>query len=1114
MSREATSRIAEMSPQQKRALLAKLIQEKARAADPLERPVHRLFEAQAKETPAALAVGFEGETLTYAELNARANRLAHHLRGLGVGPEVMVGLCVERGIDMVVGLLGILKAGGAYLPLDPGFPPARIAFMLRDANVPVLVTQESLQGQLDAASARVVRLDLDRDAIDRSPANDLEQGATADNLAYVIYTSGSTGTPKGVMIPHRALTNFLLSMREQPGLAAHDTLLAVTTLSFDIAALEVFLPLVCGARVELASRETASDGARLIERLSATQATVMQATPASWRLLLDSGWEGNAGLTVFCGGEALTRDLAERLLSRAGAVWNLYGPTETTIWSTLAKVETGQGAVPVGRPIANTRAYVLDAHLRPVPVGVAGELYVGGLGLARGYHARPGLTAEQFVADPFSGESGGRLYRTGDLARYRPDGVIECLGRVDGQVKIRGYRVELGEVESALLSHPEIREAAAAARDESTGEKRLVGYVVPRGAAPSEAALREWLKEKLPEYMIPSAFVVLDAMPMTPNGKIDRKALPDPDPAAADGPASYVPPRGPIEEALVAIWSEVLGRSRVGVHDNFFEMGGHSLMAAQLLSRVRETFGVEPPLNDFFEAPTVSGLGRLVEDAFRSGVGFSLPPLSPVGRDAPLPASYAQQRMWFLDQLEPGRPSYDIPVVVRLSGTLDVAALQRAFNELARRHESLRTSFASVGGLPVQVIADELTIDLPIADLTGEPEAEALRRSLEVSWQPFDLARGPLVRARLYKLGATDHLLAVTMHHAIADGWSLGILVVETGRLYEAFAHGEASPLPELAIQYPDYAAWQRDWLQGDVLETQLGFWRKTLSGVPALEIAGARARPAVASGQGGQRFREFPKALADGLRALGRKEGATFFMTLFAGLETLLYRYSGQSDFAIGLPIAGRTTAETENLIGYFANTLALRADLAGEPSFRELLRRVRKAALAAYAHQDLPFDQVVVDLQPGRDPSRSPIFQVMLVLQNAPLPALETTGLSMVAIDVESVTAKFDLTLSVTENDQGFRAALEYASDLFDAATADRMLAHLQTLLDSAIAEPDRPVSQLTMMSEHEQRMLFGWNSSGSGQANGTDSDAEDALADLENLSEDELNALIDRL
>ena len=998
----------------------------------------------------------------------------------------MVGLCVERGLEMVVGLLGILKAGGAYVPLDPGFPPSRVAFMLADAAVPVLVTQESLRGRFEAPGARVVCLDSDRDALELRSADDPAGGASADNLAYAIYTSGSTGTPKGVMVPHGALTNFLLSMAREPGLSAADTLLAVTTLSFDIAALELFLPLVNGAKVEVASRDEAVDGPRLIGRLKASGATVMQATPASWRLLLESGWEGDPALSVFCGGEALNRDLAERLLGKAGAVWNLYGPTETTVWSTLAKVEPGQGPVPIGRPIANTRAFVLDAHLRPVPVGVAGELYLGGLGLARGYHNRPALTAERFLPDPFSNEPGARIYRTGDLARYRPDGVIECLGRVDGQVKIRGYRVELGEIESALASHPAVREAAAAARDEATGEKRLVGYLVPRGAPPTEAELRAFLKERLPEYMVPSAFVVLGSMPMTPNGKIDRKALPDPEPARGDGPAPYVPPRGPVEDALVAIWSEVLGRPKVGVHDDFFDMGGHSLLAAQLLARVRETFGVEPPLNDLFESPTVAGLGRLVEDALRSGAGLSVPPLERVGREGPLPASFAQQRMWFLDQLEPGRGSYNIPVVVRLKGALDVAALGRAFDELARRHESLRTTFASAGGLPVQVIADEIKIDFPVEDLTDLPEAgreaEALRRSREESWRPFDLARGPLVRARLYRLGPDDHLAAVTMHHAVSDGWSIGVLIYEAGVLYEAFATGVPSPVPDLPVQYADYAVWQRGWLKGEVLEAQVGFWRQTLAGVPALELPTDHPRPAVAGGAGAQRFRVFPGALIEGAQALGRKEGATLFMTLFAGFEALLSRYSGQTDFAIGTPIAGRTAARTEGLIGYFANTLALRADLSGEPGFRELIRRARATALGAYARQDLPFDQVVVDLQPGRDPSRSPIFQVMFVLQNAPLPALESAELTMAPVDVESVDAKFDLTLSVIETEDSFKAALEYATDLFDAATADRMLAHLETLLTAAVAEPDKPVGSLPMLTEAEQKMLLGWNAAGS--------------------------------
>jgi amino acid adenylation domain-containing protein len=1117
MSSDTSRQVAHLSPVEKRALLAKLLREKTRASNPVEKPVHRMFEEQARRTPEALAVGFEGTTLSYAELNARANRLARHLRTLGVGPEVMVGLCVERGLDMMVGLLGVHKAGGAYVPLDPGFPASRIDFMLKDARVPVLLTQEPLRGRVDASGTHVVCLDADRSEHATGDADDLAGGATADNLAYVIYTSGSTGVPKGVMIPHRALTNFLLSMRQQPGLAASDTLLAVTTLSFDIAALELFLPLVVGARVEVASRETATDGARLAGALSASGASVMQATPASWRLLLESGWEGNAGLTVFCGGEALTRELADRLLEACGAVWNLYGPTETTICSTLAKVEPGPGPVPIGRPIGNTRAYVLDAPGQPAPVGVAGELYLGGLGLARGYHGNPALTAERFLVDPFSNEPGARIYRTGDLAKYRPDGVIECLGRVDSQVKIRGYRVELGEVESALALHHGVREAAAVARQDASGENRLVGYLVPREiAAPPDADLRAWLNDRLPDYMVPSVFVTLAALPLTPNGKVDRKALPDPEPGRAAGPA--VPPRGPIEESLVEVWAEVLGRESVGVHDNFFEVGGHSLLAAQVLARVRETFAVDVPLKDLFDAPTVAGLARLVEEALRSGAGLALPPLTRVERVGPIPASFAQQRLWFLDQLEPGSPSYNVPAVVRLTGTLDIEALERALREVVRRHESLRTTFASEGGLPVQVIAPEPVFELAVGDLSGvaeaEREEEGRRRAFEESWRPFNLARGPLFRARVDRLGPDDHLVTVVMHHVVSDGWSIGVLIHETGEIYDAYSRGEPSPLPELTIQYPDFAAWQRGWLQGDALDAQLGFWKEELAGAPVLELPTDRPRPAIGRGRGGQRFRDLPGTLTDGLRTLGRKEGATLFMSLLAGFETLLHRYSGQADFAIGMPIAGRTWSQTEGMIGFFANTLALRADLSGDPSFRALLGRAKRTALAAYAHQDLPFDQILAVLHPERNPSRSPIFQVMLVLQDAPMPALSTPGLSMIPIDVESITAKFDMTLSLVESNGGLRTALEFNTDLFEPATVDRLLGHFQTLLESALAEPDRPVATLSMLTEEERRMLLHWNQTGQGDEPPIDADPEEALADLDNLSDDELDALINRM
>ena len=1098
----------EMTPAEKRALLAKLLREKGRKPDPAETPVHRLFEAQASRTPGATAVSDGSETLTYADLNARANRLARHLRGLGVGPELMVGLCAERGVGMVVGLLGILKAGGAYVPLDPGFPPGRLAFMLDDARVPVLLTQGPLVPRLAGHEAKVVLLDRP-DAFAAEGADNLEGGADGSNLAYAIYTSGSSGQPKGVLVPHRALSNFLLSMAKEPGLSAADVLLAVTTLSFDIAALELFLPLVVGAQVDVAPREVAADGRRLAERLKTSGATVLQATPATWRMLLESGWEGGAGLTALCGGEALHRDLAERLLGRVKALWNLYGPTETTVWSTLARVEAGEGPVSIGRPVARTRAYVLDAGLRPVPVGVAGELYLAGAGLARGYHERPALTAERFLVDPFSDRPDARMYRTGDLARYRADGALDCLGRVDGQVKVRGFRIELGEVESALAGHPSVRESAAAARDDASGEKRLLAYVVPRGDAPAESDLRAWLKDRLPEYMVPSVFVTLDALPLTPNGKVDRKALPEPEPDRPPDPGREIPPRGPIEEALAGLWAEALGRERVGAHDDFFEAGGHSLLAAHLLARVRDTFGTDLPLKALFDAPTVAGLGRQVEDALRSGAGVASPPLVRVERDGPPPASFAQQRMWFLDQLDPGSPAYNIAAAVRLEGALDVDALRRAFAGVAARHEALRTTLRNDKGLPVQVIAAETPIDVPVVDLTTvgpeAREAEAVRLVREESWRPFDLANGPLWRARLYRVGGDDHLLALTLHHAAADGWSIGVLIRDAAALYEGFTSGRPATLPDLPVQYADHAAWQRDWLRGDVLDAHLGHWREALAGLPTLEVPTDRPRPAKPSGRGATAYRTFDAELTAAVKALGRKEGATLFMTLLAGFEALLGRYSGQADFAVGTPIAGRTRSETEGLIGYFANTLVLRADLAGDPGFRALLGRVKARALDAYARQDLPFDHLVEAVRPDRDPSRSPLFQAMFVLQNAPLPALKTERLALTPVDVESVAAKFDLTLSVTESAGSLLAALEYATDLFDRATADRMLAHLETLLRSAAADPEAPVSTLPMLTEAEQRTLAGWNAA---------VDEPDPAADLDGLSDDELDALLDRL
>jgi amino acid adenylation domain-containing protein len=602
-------------------------------AYPQDQCLHQLFEAQVAQTPEAIAVVCGKQHLSYQELNKRANQLAHHLQSLGVGPEVLVGLCMERSLELVVGLLGILKAGGGYVPLDPTYPSERLAFMLADAQVAVLLTQSRLVEGLPVQEAQVVCLEADGAGLAQQSQENPVSGTTAANLAYVIYTSGSTGKPKGVQIPHGAVVNFLHAMRQHPGLTNQDTLLAVTTLSFDIAALELYLPLSVGARVVMVSREVAADGVQLLEELTTAGATVMQATPATWRLLLEAGWQGSKQLKILCGGETLPREVANQLRERGGSLWNLYGPTETTIWSTLSRIDSAPGPVPIGRPIANTQIYILDRHLHPVPIGVAGELYIGGAGMARGYLNRPALTAEKFIPHPFSDEPGARLYKTGDLARYRPDGSIEYLGRLDQQVKVRGFRIELGEIEIALSHHPAVQQAVVLAREDTPSDKWLVAYIVPCQPVPTVSELHNFLKTKLPEYMVPSAFVLLDALPLTPNGKVDHRALPMPDQTRSALEEAFVAPRTPVEEIVTGIWAEILGLERVGIHDNFFALGGHSLRATQVISRLRNLFQVEVSLRRLFDRPTIAELAAALEQAKESPAELRPPALSPASRE-------------------------------------------------------------------------------------------------------------------------------------------------------------------------------------------------------------------------------------------------------------------------------------------------------------------------------------------------------------------------------------------------------------------------------------------------------------------------------------------------
>ncbi|HSF43683.1 MAG TPA: non-ribosomal peptide synthase/polyketide synthase [Thermoanaerobaculia bacterium] len=1057
--------------------------------------LYGLFEAQADRTPEAEAL-FQAEApgspdaLTYRELDSLANRIAHHLLALGLGAEARVGLCLDRTPEMVAALLGVLKAGAVYVPLDPSFPRERLALIAEDAGLALRITRESLLDRLPESGTGVVCLDRDAALLAERPSTRPAVPCRPESLAYVLYTSGSTGRPKGVAVPHGAVVNFLASMRRRPGLSAGETLLAVTTLSFDIAVLELLLPLTVGARVALVGRDTALDGVRLARALEAAGAGAMQATPATWRLLLEAGWKGAEGFRALCGGEALPAALAEALLARSGELWNLYGPTETTVWSSVHRVVAPVApAAPVslGKPVDNTEIHLLDGRLAPVPVGSVGELYIGGTGVARGYLGRPDLTAERFVPHPF-GDAGSRLYRVGDLARRRGDGTLEFLGRADHQVKVRGFRIEPGEIEAALVRHPAVSEAVAlAVPGDGSGEARLVAYVtaVPAGGL-DVSGLRGFLQESLPGYMVPSAFVLLPELPRTPNGKVDRRALPAPGaPAAAGEPAAS--PRTPVEELVAEIWAEVLGVGSVGREEDFFALGGHSLLAIRVLSRVGKAFGVELPLRELFGAPTVAGLAAAVERARGTAEG-ARPPLLPVARGGEMALSYAQQRLWFLDQLERESPLYNLPLAMRLEGGLDVPALARSFAEIVRRHEALRTRFPMRGGHPVQEIEPAGEMLLPVVDLGGlsperrEGEVRSLARAEGA--RPFDLLRGPVLRAMLVRLKPREHALLATVHHIASDAWSMGVVRRELGHLYRAFTRGEAPALPELPVQYADYAAWQRRWLEEGGLRVELGYWRSRLAGLPeVLDLPLDRPRPAVRTVEGARHAFSLSASLRDSLRALGRRAGATPFMTLLAGFETLLGRYAGE-DVAVGSPVAGRRHLEVEGLIGFFANTLVLRADLSGDPPFAGILERVRDAVLAAYEHQDLPFDKLVEELQPERSLSHSPLVQVFFVFQPAAGDEPGLPGLKALALPEagRTATARYDLTLALTDRADGLGALLDYRVDLFEPSTVARMAGHLRILLAGAAAGPGQRFSELPLLSPEERQQLLDWNDTAS--------------------------------
>jgi natural product biosynthesis luciferase-like monooxygenase protein/amino acid adenylation domain-containing protein/FkbM family methyltransferase len=1064
---------------------------------PLSKQLHELFEEQVARTPDAVAVVSDDGQLSYAELNAKADELARFLRARGVASGACVGMCLERSLEMVWGMLGVLKAGGAYVPLDPEYPRERLRFMWRDAGASVLLTQQKLLADnWWPQEAAVVCLDAAEEALAQSSAmntpdsGQVATGGSSAGLAYIIYTSGSTGRPKGVMVSHRAICNHLLWRQERYPLNADDSFLHKASFSFDISVWELFAPLVAGARLVLAAPGGQQDSVYLVRTISAQGITFVHFGPSMLDVIVrEPEFENCHSLRhVFCGGETMTADLQERFFARSAAsLHHQYGPTETTVDVAIydCERETKLPAVPIGRPIANTQVYLLDTQLKPVPVGVAGELYVGGEGLARGYLGDAGLTAERFVPHPFSDAGGARLYRTGDVGRYLPGGDILFIGRADQQIKLRGFRIEPAEIEAALRQHQYVAEATLVAREDRPGGKILVAYLVPlRGMELNAAELRNWLRERLPEYMLPAAYVMLDAMPLTATGKIDRQALPAPSERTQESAEDFATARSTTEEIVAGIWTQLLGLQEIGLHDNFFDLRGHSLLATQVISRVRQVLGIEIPLRSIFEAPTVASFASRIESAMHEEGETLSPPLVPVARDERTSLSYAQQRLWFLDQLEPGSPFYNLPAAVRLTGRLDIEALERSLREIVRRHEILRTVFTDLDGRPSQIVHASHDLSLPVTDLSGLAEnvrhAEAMRLTTEEAQALFDLTRAPLLRARLLRLAADEHILLITMHHIVSDGWSLGVFIRELTTLYNASTEGRPALLPELPIQYADYALWQQQRMRHGAYENDLAYWRQHLTGAPtALSLPGDHPRPPVQFHRGALYNFAIPAALAAELRALSRQQGVTLFMTLLAGFNALLSRYTGETDIVVGTPIAGRNRSETEGLIGFFVNMLALRTDVSGDPAVTEMLGRVREVCLGGYAHQEVPFERLVEELQVERSLSHAPLFQVMFSLNNAPREKFELPGLDVSLMEAQGGTAKFDLSLSLTEHEAGLRGVVEYSTDIYEEQTVERMMRHYAHLLEAFVADPVRPLSTLELLEPRERQLLLEeWN------------------------------------
>ncbi|OQW39408.1 MAG: hypothetical protein A4C66_11135 [Nitrospira sp. HN-bin3] len=1048
--------------------------------------IHALIEAQVERTPHAAAVTCGDQSLSYQELNRRANRVAFVLRRLGVDADVPVGLCVERSVDALVGLLGILKAGGGYVPLDPSFPSHRLQLVLEDAGVSIVVTQRHLRSHLESFRGQI----CDMDTLSRSGAGaedeNFGRSVSPDQLAYIIYTSGSTGRPKGVAVTHGSLVTSLHARLQYYQEPVSRFLLAFS-LSFDGSVTGIFWTLLQGGTLILPSETAHRDHTEHAALIKQHRVSHVVWVPALYHAVLGDALDRQLESlrVVITAGESLPLELVRRhyqLLPHA-TLYNEYGPTEATVWCSVYQTTREETAarVPIGKPIAHMQLYVLDERLQPMPIGIPGELYIGGECLARGYVNQPALTQERFLSNPYV--VGTRLYRTGDLARYRADGNLEFLGRIDQQVKLRGYRIELGEIEYALSNFPGVHHAAVLLREDKRDQHRLVGYIAGESSLKDKLeAVRGYLVSRLPTYMVPSIILWLEAMPLSATGKVNRRALPAPE-YIANHAAVRVAPRNPVEESLVELWKSVLEVPEAGIHDHFFEHGGHSLLATQLVSRVRELFEVEVSLSALFERPTIAALAEEVTRLRQSEQNAPMmPSITPVPRDQPLPLSYSQQRMWLMYQLAPKSTAYNMPFASRQMGQLNKTALRKTIDAICSRHEVFRTTFMMSGEGPVQVVhpfRPPHWVEVSLEHLPSDArQQEAARLVEQEAHQPFDLEKGPLARFTLIEVEPEDHVLMLTMHHIIGDQWSFGIIGYEFAVFYNAFCRGDVPSERPIPLQYADYAVWQRRCLTDDWLGRQAEYWQKKLEGLSKLSLPTDHSRPAIQTFNGAHCMLELPASLIERLKQFSAEHNATVFMTLLACFQILLSRYSGQPDVAVGSPIANRTQSAVESIIGSFVNTLVLRTDLSGNPTFLEVMARVRSTALEAYANQDFPFDKLVETMHSSRDHSSAPLVQVLFNVPNAPIGEINVQGLSWVPFEVETQAAQFDLSLTI-ETEFSRKAYLTFNTDLFEPQTAQRMLGQYRVLLQSALANPQSKLSELpTLTAPERQQMLQDWN------------------------------------